>query len=199
MRQNRFKPVQTGKNRFKPGKTQEKSAPSAVVTGYINRAATTIAITTVRRSLQSTSIQHHSHAATHRSISTEHFDSTPQPRSSTSRCRDGSCTPSFVLRYLHTYFGASPATMKYTCSKCNKVFARNYHMLRHIRTVCNSSTVSPPAVCIKCGKVFARNDNLSRHERTTCVVSTPLPKRAKREDTIPRHPFISEDPIHPPD
>ena len=51
---NRFKPVQTGSNRMKPGKTQEKSAPSAVVAGYINRAATAIAITTVLRSLQST-------------------------------------------------------------------------------------------------------------------------------------------------
>ena len=40
VRQNRFKPVETGSNRFKPGKTQEKSAPSAVATGYINRAAT---------------------------------------------------------------------------------------------------------------------------------------------------------------
>ena len=79
--------------------------------------------------------------------------------------------------------------MKYTCSKCNKVFARNYHMLRHERT----------AVCIKCGKVFPRNYTLQRHERTNCVFSPPLPKRAKREDTIPRHPFISEDPIDPPD
>ena len=72
-------------------------------------------------------------------------------------------------------------------------------MLRHERTVCNSTTVSPPAVCIKCGKVFARNYNLQRHERTTCVDSPPLPKRAKMEDTTPRHPFISEDPIDPPD
>ena len=88
--------------------------------------------------------------------------------------------------------------MKYTCSKCNKVFARNYHLLRHIRTVCNSITVSPPAVCIKCGKVFANHYNLSRHERTSCIdtVSPPLPKK---EDTTPRHPFISEDPIDPSD
>ena len=28
--------VRTGSNRFKPGKTQEKSAPSAVATGYCN-------------------------------------------------------------------------------------------------------------------------------------------------------------------
>ena len=89
--------------------------------------------------------------------------------------------------------------MKYTCSKYNKVFARNYHLLRHIRTACNSTTtVSPPSVCSKCGKVFANHRNLQRHE-TTCVVSPPLPKRAKREDTTPRHPFISEDPIGPPD
>ena len=89
--------------------------------------------------------------------------------------------------------------MKYTCSNCNKVFARNYHLLRHIRTECNSTTVSPTPVCMKCDKVFARNYNLSRHERTTCIDSPPLPKRAKREDTTPRHPFISEDPIDPPD
>ena len=90
-----------------------------------------------------------------------------------------------VLQSLHTYFVASPATMKYTCSKCNKVFARNYHLLRHIRTMCNSTNVSQPSVCITCGKVFARNFNLQRHERTTCVdtVSPPLPKRAKREAT----------------
>ena len=93
--------------------------------------------------------------------------------------------------------------MKCTFSKCNKVFGRNYHLLRHIRTVCNSTitTVSPPSVCIKCGKVFANHHTLSRHERTVCVdtVSPPLPKRANREDTTPRHPFISEDPIDPPD
>ena len=47
--------VRIGSNRFKPGKTQEKSAPSAVAAGYINRAATAITITTVLRSLQSTS------------------------------------------------------------------------------------------------------------------------------------------------
>ena len=63
-------PVQTGSNWFKPGKTQEKRAPSAVAAGYINRAATAIAITTVLRSLQSTS-----------------------------RCRDSSDTPSFVSIY----------------------------------------------------------------------------------------------------
>ena len=56
---NRIKPVQNGSNRIKPGKTQEKSAPSAVAAGYINRAATAIAITTVLRSLQSTSTQHY--------------------------------------------------------------------------------------------------------------------------------------------
>ena len=84
--------------------------------------------------------------------------------------------------------------MKYTCSKCNKVFARNYHLLRHIRTACNSTTT----VCSKCNKMFSRNDNLQRHE-TTCVVSPPLPKRAKREDATPSHPFISEDPIGPPE
>ena len=93
--------------------------------------------------------------------------------------------------------------MKYTCSKCNKVFGKKHHMLRHERTVCNSTTttVSPPSVCIKCGKVFARNYTLQRHERTTCVdtVSPPLPKRSKREDTTPCHPFISEDPIDPPE
>ena len=93
--------------------------------------------------------------------------------------------------------------MTYTCSKCNKVFARNYHMLRHIRTTYNSTitTVSSPSVCIKCGKVFTNHYNLQRHERTVCVdaVSPPLPKRAKREDTTPRHPFIFEDPIDPPD
>ena len=98
-----------GPNLFKPVNTQEKSAPSAVATGYINRPASTIAITNVLRSLQSTSIK--------------------QPRSNTSRCHDGSCTPSFASIYdilsLHTYFGASPATMKYICSKCNKVFGRN--------------------------------------------------------------------------
>ena len=43
-------PVQTGKN-------PEKSATSAVAAGYINLAATAIAITTVLRSLQSTSTQ----------------------------------------------------------------------------------------------------------------------------------------------
>ena len=63
-------PVQTGSNWFKPGKTQEKIAPSALAAGYINRAATAIAITTVLRSLQSTS-----------------------------RCRDSSDTPSFVSIY----------------------------------------------------------------------------------------------------
>ena len=93
--------------------------------------------------------------------------------------------------------------MKYTCSKWNKVFGKKYNMLRHERTVCNSTTttttVSPPSVCIKCGKVVANHYNLQRHERTTCVDSPPLPKRAKREDTTPRHPFISEDPIDPPD
>ena len=57
-------------NRFKPGKNQEKSATSAVATGYINRSATAIAITTVLRSLQSTSIQHHSHAAALRDAAT---------------------------------------------------------------------------------------------------------------------------------
>ena len=57
-------------NRFKPGKTQEKSAPSAVAIGYINRSATAITITTVLRSLQSTSIQHHSHAAALRDTAT---------------------------------------------------------------------------------------------------------------------------------
>ena len=166
-------------NRFKPGKTQEKSAPSAVAAGYINRAATAITITTVLRSLQSTS-----------------------------RCRDGSkfckyiifvCI-TIVLRSLHTYFVASLATMKYTCSKCNKVFGKKYNMLRHERTACNSTTttVSPPSVCSKCGKVFGKKHHLQRHE-TTCVVSPPLPKRPKREDTTPRHPFISEDPIGPPD
>ena len=46
--------------------------------------------------------------------------------------------------------------------------------------------------------MFANHRNLQRHE-TTCVVSPPLPKRAKREDITPRHPFISEDPIDPPD
>ena len=66
--------------RFKPGKTQEKNAPSAVATGYINRSATANAITTVLRSLQSTSIEY-------------------QSRSNTSRCRDGSGTPSFVSIY----------------------------------------------------------------------------------------------------
>ena len=72
-------PVQTGK-------TQEKSAPTTVAAGYINRAATAIAITTVLQSLQSTS-----------------------------RCRDGSkfckyllyiifvCI-TIVVRSLHTYF-----------------------------------------------------------------------------------------------
>ena len=70
VRQNQFIPVQTGLNRSKPGKTQEKSATSAVVTSYINRSATAIAITTVLRSLQSTSIQHHSHAAALRDTAT---------------------------------------------------------------------------------------------------------------------------------
>ena len=186
VRQNRFKPVQTGKN---PGKKCTVSScgrlykPSRYCNCHHNRS----------------------------SISTEHFDSTIQ---STSRCRDGSkfckyilyiifvCI-TIVLRSLHTYFVASLATMKYTCSKCNKVFGKKYNMLRHIRTVCvaacnSTTTVSPPSVCSKCGKVFVRNDNLQRHE-TTCIVSPPLPKRAKREDTTPRHPFISEDPIGPPD
>ena len=67
---NRFKLVQTGAKRFKPVQTQEKCASSAVATDYMNRAATTIAITTVLRSLHSTSIQHHSHAATHRDAAT---------------------------------------------------------------------------------------------------------------------------------
>ena len=83
--------------------------------------------------------------------------------------------------------------MKYTCSKCNKVFARNYHLLRHIRTACNSTTT----VCSKCNKVFSRNYNLQRHE-TACVVSPPLPKRAKMEDATPSHPFIIES-IGPPE
>ena len=85
--------------------------------------------------------------------------------------------------------------MKYTCSKCNKVFARNYHLLRHIRTACNSTATT---VCSKCDKVFGKKHLLQRHE-TTCVVSPPLSKRAKREDATPSHPFISEDPIGPPE
>ena len=36
-------------------------------------------------------------------ISAQHFDSTPQPRSNTSRCRDGSGTPSFASIYLYIY------------------------------------------------------------------------------------------------
>ena len=125
-------PFQTGKN------PREKCTVRSSA-GYINRSATAIAITTVHRSLQSTS-----------------------------RCRDG-------IRYLHTYFVTSPATMKFTCSKCNKVFARNYHLLRHIRTACNSNTTT---VCSKCGMVFGKNYNLQRQE-TTYVVSPPLPKKRK--------------------
>ena len=79
------------------------------------------------------------------------------------------------------------------------MFGKKHHLLRHIRTACNSTTtVSPPSVCIQCGKVFARNYTLQRHE-TTCIVLPPLPKRAKMEDATPRHPFISEDPIDPPE
>ena len=136
--------------------------------GYINRAATAIAITTVLRSLQSTW--------------TEHYRT----------LRDVSI---YYILSLHTYFVTSPATMKYTCSKCNKVFARNYYLLRHIRTACNSTTTT---VCSKCNKVFGKKHHLQRHE-TTCVVSPPLPKRSKREDATPSHPFISEDPIGPPE
>ena len=87
--------------------------------------------------------------------------------------------------------------MKFTCSKCNKVFGKKHHLLRHIRTACNSTTTT---VCSKCNKVFSRNYNLQRHE-TTCVDtdSPPLSKRAKREDATPSHPFINEDPIGPPE
>ena len=53
--------VRTGPNRFKPVSSSA---------GYINRAATAIAITTVLRSLQSTSIQHHSLPATRRDAAT---------------------------------------------------------------------------------------------------------------------------------
>ena len=63
VRQNRFKPVQTGKNPIKMCTVSSNA-------GYINRAATAIAITTVLLSLQSTSIQHHSHAATRRDAAT---------------------------------------------------------------------------------------------------------------------------------
>ena len=78
-------PVQTGSNRMKPGKTQEKSAPSAVVAGYINRAATAIAITTVLRSLQSTW--------------TEHY----RALQSTSRCRDGSKFCKYILYIIFAH------------------------------------------------------------------------------------------------
>ena len=71
-------------------------------------------------------------------------------------------------------------------------------MLRHIRTACNSTTTTVSPSCSKCNKVFSRNYHLQRHE-TTCVVSPLLPKRAKREDATPSHPFISEDPIGPPE
>ena len=128
VRQNRFKPVQTGKNQGKKctvSSSDRLYKPSRYCNCHHNRS----------------------------SISTEHFDSILQ---STSRCRDGSkfckhilyiifvCI-TIVLLSLHTYFVASLATMKYTCSKCNKVFGKK-NMLRHIRTACNSTTttVSPP-------------------------------------------------------
>ena len=55
---NRFKPVKTGSNRMKPvqtGKNPRKKCTVSSSAGYINRASTAIAITTVLRSLQSTS------------------------------------------------------------------------------------------------------------------------------------------------
>ena len=150
VRQNRFKPVQTGSNRFKP-----------VQTGGNPRKKCTVSSSGRLYKPSRYCNCHHNPS----SISTEHFDSTLQ---STSRCRDGSkfckyilyiifvCI-TIVLRSLPIYFVASLATMKYTCSKCNKVFARNYHLLRQIRTACNSTTtVSPPSICSKCGKVFGK-------------------------------------------
>ena len=177
---NRFKldhTGQTGSNRENPGKKCTVSSCSRLYKPSRYRNC------------------HHNRS----SISTEHFDSILQ---STSRCRDISDTLSFVsiyYIYLCLYcnrspifahlFRASLETMKYTCSKCNKVFARNYHLLRHERTACNSTTttVSPPSVCSKCGKVFGKKHHLQRHETTVCVdtVSPPLPKSAKREDTTP--------------
>ena len=102
--------VQTGSNRMKPGKTQEKSAPSAVVAGYINRAATAIAITTVLRSLQSTW--------------TEHY----RALQSTSRCKYILYIIFFCTKLIHRNHNRSPIfahlfrriTMKYTCTNATK-------------------------------------------------------------------------------
>ena len=82
---NWFKPIPTGSNRMKPGKTLEKSAPSAVVAGYINRAATAIAITTFLRSLQSTWSEHY------------------RALQSTSRCRDGSKFCKYILYIIFAH------------------------------------------------------------------------------------------------
>ena len=155
-------------------------------------------------------------------ISTVHFDSTPKPRSNTSRCRDGSGTPSFASIYYILSLFVRMLTNNRNHNR-SPIFAhlfrritnndeihmfkmqqscwKKHHMLRHERTVCNSTTttVSPPSVCKKCGKVFANHHTLQRHERTVCVDSPPLPKRPKKEDTTSRHPFISEDPIDPPE
>ena len=68
---------QTGSNRENPGKKCTVSSSDRIYkpSRYYNR--------------------HHNRSP----ISAQHFDSTPQPRSNTSRCRDGSCTPSFVSIY----------------------------------------------------------------------------------------------------
>ena len=47
VRQNRLKPVQTGSNRFKPGETQETSAPSVVATDLCVPVPTRQTFTTV--------------------------------------------------------------------------------------------------------------------------------------------------------
>ena len=108
-------PVQTGSNWFKPGKTQEKSAPSAVAAGYINRTANAIAITTVLRSLQSTS-----------------------------RCRDSSDTPSFVsIYYILSLFVSQ--SLSDLCTPISRITSNDeIHMFKMQQSVCKKLPFTSP-------------------------------------------------------
>ena len=105
---------QTGSNRFKQGKTGKNPGKKCNVSSsdrlykpnrYYNC--------------------HHNCSP----ISTEHFDSTPQPRSNTSRCRDGSGTPSFASIYDILSLFVRMLTNTFSYHNRSPIFA---HLFRRI-------------------------------------------------------------------